>query len=83
MLSPDEQALARQMNGSDADWLVSMTPVIAGWKAEDAAFASYCNNRDMGIKPEALARFYTPYWASDFEKRYRDEKFLAEVERRA
>lgn len=62
--------------GPASDWLVSQTPVIEGWKAEDAAYASYCNNRDMGIKPDALRRFYNVHWAESFEQRYAAERRL-------
>lgn len=64
----------------ETEWLAAQTPVIEGWKAEDKVFASYCKNRDMGIKAEALARFFTPYWAGDFERRYVDERLLREYE---
>lgn len=63
-----------QVHLPNAEWLAAQTKVIEGWKAEDAAFASYCSNRDMGIKPDALARFFTPYWSSDFERRYQYER---------
>lgn len=66
---------------SAREWLAAQTPVIEGWKAEDAAFESYCKNRDMGIKAEALMRFYT--FAAEFERRYRDEKLLREYESKA
>lgn len=59
-------------------WLAAQTPAIEGWKAEDQAFASYCNNRDMGIKPEALARFYKTEWAASFEAWYQEKRRGAE-----
>lgn len=62
------------MAANATQWLLAQTPVIEGWKAEEDVFKSYCAQRDMGLPAHALARFFAPYWAGDFERRYADER---------
>lgn len=63
--------------GSNAQWLASLTPILARQRAEESAFARYCVQRDMGFSAFGIAHLFAPYDRhGDFEARYQAERRL-------